>query len=258
MEGQRMSSDRPALVLVNGLAEQKQTWFANVRFWREHFEVHQPDLNFAADQCGGPLRSLFISQRVEKVRECIGRNIGRPAHVVASSMGGKVAIELAVGHPEMVSRLVLLAPSGLTRQERLPILAGRRLADSDALVRSVFYDPERAPEHLFRHYRLRLTNRTWRRNLLQIVRATGGHRVRDLAGRVRQPTLVILGVDDRIVDPTESAQTARRLPRGRIKLLGKCGHAPQIERADEVNRLVLRFLLSARPVRAKNPIGSLN
>jgi pimeloyl-ACP methyl ester carboxylesterase len=252
MEGQWMSSERPFMVLVNGLAEQEQTWFANVPCWRQHFEVLQPNLNVRADQCDGALRQdpCSIAQRVEMLREYIGWKIGRPAHLAANSMGGKVAVKLAVRHPEMVNRLVLLAPSGLTRRERLPILAGAHVTDPDALVRSVFHDPARAPEHLFQHYRLRLKDRAWRRNLLETIRATSGHGVRGLVGRVRQETLVILGSDDRVVDPLETAGVARRLPRGRIRLLGKCGHAPQIERADVVNRLVVQFLVAQanRPI----------
>jgi pimeloyl-ACP methyl ester carboxylesterase len=241
------ASERPALVLVNGLAEQEQTWFANLRCWQEYFLVHQPVLTGASD--GGvasvSLNMFSIDQRVERLHDYITRNVGQRVHMAANSMGGKVAIEFAVRHPGMVGRLVLLAPSGLTRRERLPIVAGRRLVDSDALVRSVFHDPRLAPEHLFKHYRLRLGDRAWRLNLLKIVRATAGHRVRELVGLVRQPTLVILGAKDRIVDPVESARVARGLPGGQIKLLGRCGHAPQIERADQVNRLVVRFLCCA-------------
>jgi len=253
-------SERPAMVLVNGLAEQEQTWFANVRCWREHFEVHLPELTAATGACGtsrGP-RPFSIDHLVAGLREYIDRNVGRRVHLVANSMGGKVAIEFAVRSLEMVNRMVLLAPSGLTRQERLPILAGMRVADSDALVKSVFHAPEQAPEHLFQHYRQRLHDRTYRRNLLEVVRHTAEHRVREILCLVRQPTLVILGASDRIVDPIESAKVAHRLPRGRIKILRNCGHAPQIERADTVNRLVGGFLLSPHAVRANRPVGSLN
>jgi 2-hydroxy-6-oxonona-2,4-dienedioate hydrolase len=260
MSAKYMQGERPAMVLVNGLAEQEQTWFANVRCWQEHFEVHQPDLTVAANEYSGsgPQSKFSIDQLVESLRRYIDRSVGRRVHLVANSMGGKVAIEFAVRYPEMIHRLVLLAPSGLTRHERLPILSGTRPADSDVLVRSVFHNPEQAPEHLFEHYRKRLKDRIWRRKLLQIVRATGDHHVRDIVGLVRQPTLVILGADDRIVDPIETAQIAQRLPRGRIKLLLTCGHAPQVERAGQVNRLVVRFLLSTRPVGVNRPIGTLN
>jgi abhydrolase domain-containing protein 6 len=264
LEGQRMSAgckaiERPPLVLVNGLAEQEQTWFANDQYWQEWFLVHRPVLDVPDQYHGTAKQRLFsIEQRIERLREYIGRNIGRRVHVVANSMGGALAIELAVRHPDAVNRLVLLAPSGLARQERLPILAGTRLADSDVLVRSVFYDPERVPEHLFQHYRLRLEDRAWRRKLVQMVRATAGQGVCHLVGRVHQPTLVILGTDDRIVDPIETAMVARGLRRGRVKVLQSCGHAPQIEHADEVNRLVVRFLLAARPNGANSAHGSLN
>ena len=79
---------------------------------------------------------------------------------------------------------------------------------------------------------------------MRIIRGTMGHSVRDLMPLVQQPTLVIVGREDRIVDCNESIEAARNLPDGRIVILNHCGHAPQIEKAAAVNRLVAKFIRS--------------
>jgi len=66
--------------------------------------------------------------------------------------------------------------------------------------------------------------------------------VRDRLTEVTQPTLLVVGSEDRIVDPRQAIEAARFLPRGRLVVLEGCGHAPQIEQADVVNRLVVEFL----------------
>jgi pimeloyl-ACP methyl ester carboxylesterase len=64
---------------------------------------------------------------------------------------------------------------------------------------------------------------------------------------VTQPTLLVCGQQDRIVDPEHAARVGRLLPRGRVRTLPNCGHAPQIEKARLVNRLVVEFLTAPEP-----------
>ena len=97
--------------------------------------------------------------------------------------------------------------------------------------------------------------RIWRTGLLRTVRGTMDHRVRDLLPQVRQPTLLVVGREDRIVDPRQAIAAARRLPRGQLVVLPRCGHAPQIEIAPAVNRLVVEFL--TQPLTPANPAPAL-
>src|SRR5262249_33808784 len=85
----------------------------------------------------------------------------------------------------------------------------------------------------------------WKTGLLRTIRGTNAHRVRDLLPRVPRPTLLVVGREDRIVDPRQVIEAAGLLPQGRLTVLHGCGHAPQIEQADAVNRLVIDFLSEA-------------
>jgi pimeloyl-ACP methyl ester carboxylesterase len=162
-------------------------------------------------------------------------------------MGGKVAVEFAVRHPRWVDRLVLLCPAGLADEERLPLVEGVRHNDPQAVVASVFCDPRHAAPSLVETYRRRFADKRWRGGLLRTIRGTMGHSVRERLAELTQPTLLIVGREDRIVDPRQALAAGRRLQHGRLVEVPDCGHAPQIERADEINALVLEFLTRATP-----------
>jgi pimeloyl-ACP methyl ester carboxylesterase len=165
-----------------------------------------------------------------------------PYHLVANSLGGKVAVEFAARYPDQVSRLVLLCPSGLSDDERLPVVDGVCRNDARAMVDSVFFDARQADPRLLDYYRDLFADRRWRCGLLRTLQGTKDYRVRDLLPSIPQPTLLVVGQEDRIVDPRQAIAAAQLLPRGRLEVLPRCGHAPQVEMTDVVNRLVVDFL----------------
>jgi pimeloyl-ACP methyl ester carboxylesterase len=241
------------LILLNGLAEQAETWFHNHRFWRRCFDVHMPNLlvydgvalhrRIANDQ------PITIDYLVEQLHNYLDSFVQTPPyHLVASSLGGKIAVEYAVRYPEEVSRMVLICPSGLGDEENLPIVEGVRRNDMQSLVDSVFYDRRYVEPDVVKYYKKQFINRRWRLGLLRTIRGTMDHCVRELMPQVSQPTLLISGREDRIVSAAHAEAAARELPQGKFVLFPQCGHAPHMERARVVNRLVVRFLTHAKPL----------
>src|SRR5262249_44265078 len=129
-----------------------------------------------------------------------------PYHLVASSLGGKIAVEYAVRYPDRVARVVLLCPSGLGDEEQLPIVEGVRRNDLRALIDSVFYTPRRADPALLVYYRRQFANRRWRVGLLRTIRGTMEHTVRSRLRSLTQPTLLVSGREDRIVCPRQARE----------------------------------------------------
>src|SRR5262249_20155159 len=124
---------------------------------------------------------------------------------------------------------------------------GVRRNDLRSLVASVFQDPSHTDPNLLAYYEKQFANRRWRSGLLRTIRGTMDHRVRVRLAQVTQPTLLVVGSEDRLVDPHQAVAAAGRLPRGRLVVLPGCGHAPQIERSDLINRLVVDFLREPLP-----------
>jgi pimeloyl-ACP methyl ester carboxylesterase len=245
-------SRRVPLVLINGLAEQAESWYCNLEAWRNHFDVHTPRLLAYEGaalhrriESGKPVDIDYLVQQLHEYLDGFAQS--PPYHLVANSLGGKVAVEYAVRYPSQVAKLVLLCPSGLSEEERLPVVEGVRRNDLRSLVDSVFQDPRHADPNLLAYYEKQFAKRRWRSGLLRTIRGTMDHRVRDRLAQITQPTLLVVGSEDRIVDPRQAIDAAGLLPHGRLVVLQGCGHAPQIERFNIVNQLVIGFLRETSP-----------
>jgi pimeloyl-ACP methyl ester carboxylesterase len=253
---------RPTVILINGLAEQAESWFRNHHYWYRHFEVYLPNLlvydgpalHRRIDE-GLPITVDYLVDQLELFLDSFVQS--PPYHLVAASLGGKIAVEYAVRCPEKIGRLVLLCPSGMGDEERLPIVEGVRRNDLKALVDSVFYNPRVLDSRVLSYYQRQFTNRRWRLGLLRTIRGTMDHCVRDHLGLIGQPTLLISGHEDRIVRPAGVAEAARLMPQGHYLDIPYCGHAPHLEKASLVNKLVTGFLSDPRPSPRPDPGGLL-
>jgi pimeloyl-ACP methyl ester carboxylesterase len=240
---------------MNGLAEQAETWFRNVSAWQPYFEIHQPNIVAYDGDClhrrinaGEPIDIPYI---VEQLHLYLDSFVQKPPYYLAgSSTGGKVVVEYALRYPDEVSRLVLIGSSGLAAEEHMPLVAGVTRSDARSIVESVFYDLSQVDPNVVSYYQQRFPNKRWRLGVLKTVRGTMDHRVRDRLPEVIQPTLLVCGENDRIVDPQQAISAADLLPKGRLLVIPRCGHAPHMEQAALVNRAVIDFL-SEEPEPAK-------
>ena len=82
---------RPALVLLNGLAEQAESWFRNQTFWRRHFEVYLPNMLVydgpglhARIEAGLPITVEYL---VDQLHQYLKNYVQTPYHLVAAEPG---------------------------------------------------------------------------------------------------------------------------------------------------------------------------
>ena len=243
---------RPPLVLINGLAEQHESWFRNRRFWGRHFDLYAPNILVydgpALHRRIDAREPISVEYLVGELSTFLERFVQNPPyHLVSSSLGGKVAVEFAHRHPELVNRMVLICPSGMGDQEQLPIMEGVVRNDMYSVVKSVFHKTRHVDRDLVKYYKLALNSRKWKTGLLRTVRGTLEFTVREKLKELKVPTLLVTGEKDRICDPKTAEEAARELPHGHFLAIPNCGHAPQIERHWLINRLVAHFLKSSRP-----------
>jgi len=237
----------PPLILINGLAEQGESWYPNREVWQRDFEVHAPGL-LVYD---GPVIQQRLAERQPITVDFLTNRLAGyldnyvqtpPYHLVASSLGGQIAVEYASRHPHNIDRLVLLCPSGMGSEERLPVMEGARHKDYRGLVESTFYDPARASAAIVDYYARKFKSRAWRRALFETVRHTKSHSVRAKLSSIDRPVLVICGREDRIVDTHVVQAAVERLPNYKLVMISQCGHAPQLEQPHIINGLIARFL----------------
>jgi pimeloyl-ACP methyl ester carboxylesterase len=182
--------------------------------------------------------------------------IGR-AVVGGNSLGGHVALELALAHPERVSGLVLTGSSGLFERGFTRGVPHRPTA---AYIREkmeeIFYDPALVTDAWVESVHHTVTTRFSALRVLKVARAARARSVEPLLPTLQAPTLLVWGRDDRITPAAVAERFHALIPRSHLVYLPRCGHAPMLEQPDAFNRALRQWLDATRPPRREaTPAG---
>lgn len=170
------------------------------------------------------------------------------AVLIGHSFGGMVACEVAASNPRRASRLVLIDALGLWRDDS-PIPNWMLMPHSD-LAGHVFRNPDgEAARRMFEVPEDPEARVMARVGLQWAMGATGkflwpipDKGLKKRIHRIRVPTLVVWGREDRIVPPVYAEEFARQIAGARVAMVEQAGHAPHLERPEPVARLVRGFL----------------
>jgi pimeloyl-ACP methyl ester carboxylesterase len=244
---------RPAVVLLHGWSAFKEIWWSTMLALAPHVRAFAPDMPGHGDTpLQGSVRMAQIAARVE--RFCAARGLGE-IMLVGHSMGGNVALELALARPGLVRRLVLAdpaaEPAGMPPYARSYLDASRgwaALRASMALARPLSLVGGRVPHAHGGGIVLPALRRVsyWARHDADALRALldglFANPIGPRLAEVRQPTLVISGEFDPLVPPALSKQVAESIPGARYVVIRNAAHTPMDERPREFASAVLEFL----------------
>lgn len=210
---------------------------------------------------GGVCRPIALSLPIleedmpEASIEEVGRYVVRfldvldiPRAVVGgNSLGGHVALEVALSHRERVSGLVLTGSSGLFERT---FTRGVPHRPSEAYVRQkmeeIFFDPRLVTPEWVESVRRTVTTPASALRVLRFARAAKRHNIESRLPGIDAPALLVWGRDDRITPPEVAERFQALLPHSRLTFLSRCGHAPMLERPDAFNEAVAGWLLETR------------
>jgi pimeloyl-ACP methyl ester carboxylesterase len=176
------------------------------------------------------------------------------AHVYGASMGGLIAQEMALSHPERVRSLVLActgAPSNATAPSKRPASWQFRIPTRllTGVVRRTMYSPDVPKTLVDEDLRILVSTKTSAAALTEQARAIAAYRSLDRVGGITAPTLVLHGTRDTVVDYERGVELARSIPGARLHTLPNAGHNYSTEEPEAANNAVLGFLADL-PVRS--------
>jgi len=237
------------VVLLHGLGSSSRDWDFQRAALQARYRVVAIDLPGHGDR-PRPRRPLSVHGMAEEVTRVLEDDAQPAAHVVGVSLGACVALALALHAPERVRSLTLIsgfarlrpagAAGGLRMLLRLALLtaAPMRLV-AHQVARATFPRPE---QQELRRLAAASLQRTCRRSYVAAIGALLAFDVRGHLGRVRCPTLVVAGGDDRTVPASAARALAAGIPGARLVMVPGGGHAPHCDSPATVNAALLEFL----------------
>jgi 3-oxoadipate enol-lactonase len=244
---------RPWLVLIQGLGLDRSGWQPVLRKLRRHFRLVLVD-NRGSGRSDVSAASFGVADMAADVVAVLDDAGIRRAHVMGVSLGGMVAQELAIDHPERVDALVLVSTTpGWPFAYPMPAVSVQLIAAAGGMTReaALRHHVENAlsARSIQRHPGLaeRLVALRWSRPEAPgawAAQAAAGARY---AGRLRQtriraPTLVVQGADDTVVDPRNGRLLAGRIPDAQLVILPELGHLLFWEEPDAFAGAITSFL----------------
>lgn len=242
---------KPALVLVHGWGMNARAFDTLAALLADDFDVRVPNLP------GHGGREPLAENTLQNWADDLARQLPDGAVVVGWSLGGQVAMRVALEYPEKVARLVLLATTPrFVAAADWPHAMGRE--DLEAFGAALQAEPRAT---LLRFISLQTRGMEGQKAMLQQLRQTLlaaplSHPValeagltmlrdgdlRDAVEGIVQPALVVHGALDTLSAPGAGAWLAAALPDARHLELSRAGHAPQISHVAEVAAAIREFM----------------
>jgi 3-oxoadipate enol-lactonase len=248
----RSGAGFPVVFLHAGVADSRM-WEPQAAGLGEHFDVITPDMRGYGESELPPVRWSPIAD-VLGLMDALG--LRQMPHLVGCSIGGGVAIDFALEHPERVSKLVLVGAgvSGQPYDDQYDYLFAEATAAeetkdlaalNEAEMKLWLVGPGRTVGHIDQRLRdlfLEMNGRALRSDFKNAPSEKLDPPAFGRLGDIEAPTLVVVGDHD-LPDVQETADLLELRIRGARKaIIHDAAHLPNLEHPEKFNRLVLDFL----------------
>jgi pimeloyl-ACP methyl ester carboxylesterase len=252
-----LHSDLPPILLLHGTSASLHTWDGWVNILKNQHRIIRFDMP-AFGLTGPDLSNNYSIQNYAQTVINVLDKLGIEQAIFAgNSLGGYVAWATAVLHPDHVTKLILVDPSGYPlgstsvpiafQLAKMPVL--NRLLEEfmpRALVRSsiesVFGNPALVTDELVDRYFELNTRMGNRQALIERFRQTQPGQLAERLAEITVPTLIIWGAKDGLIPVSAAKQFQNDIKHSELIIFEELGHVPHEEAPDITANAVQKFL----------------
>lgn len=251
-----------AVLFIHGQGGAIDYWYKNVFPIAEHHQVYALDW-VGSGKTDKPSQTYDLDDLTRFIIRFMDV-VGLPhATLIAGSVGGILALKIALQSPARVDKLVLIGVGGLGKEVAFParltslpgvgeVLNHPSTAAAKFMMQQCVYNPE---PYLNDSEFMAMVLRNMASDILQFqtrtfrtmgnifgIRPEVWQEIRSRLPEVTASTLILWGQQDRAF-PVSHAEIAKNgIANSQSKIFDQCGHLPYLEHSDEFNNTVLEFL----------------
>ncbi len=233
--------DGEVVVMLHGFGGDKDNWPLYARYFTRRHRVIAPDLPGFGNNTRDPELNYGGVTQTERLHAFINELGLDNIHLAGNSMGGYIALNYALAHPQGVKTLTLIDNAGVDSINKSELelaidegknpLVATSLEDFDRLMDFIMHKRIPSPRFMMkafyavqkRHFEF-LDGIFW-----QIIDEALNEPLTERLGELSMPTLVIWGRHDRLIDVSCTDVMAAKIPDNKVVILEDAGHVPMIE-----------------------------
>jgi pimeloyl-ACP methyl ester carboxylesterase len=251
------------LVFVHGLSGSWPNWLEQLPAFAATHRVITLDLpGFGHSPM--PRQEISISGYARMLEQLLAHLGVDAAAVVGNSMGGFIAAELAIAHPQRVERLVLISAAGISTHNHrgsVTVLPAMRTLERSLMAAAAWTATKSDTVARRRHLRdaalgvvVRHPSKLDPALAAEQIRGAGKpgfiegfeavlhYEIRERLREIACPTLIVWGDSDRLISVRDADVFAELIPNSRKVVFGDTGHMSMLERPEAFNALLEEFL----------------
>ena len=252
------------LIFIHGLGSYLPAWNKNIPELSQHYHCIAIDLPGYGKSSKGNYE-FSMTYYAQVIKEFAEKKGIENLVLVGHSMGGQIALTAALQYPELVDKLVLIAPAGFETFNKgqrnwlgnvmTPDMV--RLAPVEQIRTNLAYNFYNMPDDAEFMFTDRVAMRSaegfdgYVYAVSQSVKGMVDQPIYEFLPQITQPTLALFGANDNLIpnrylNPSKTEKVAQdgisKMPNGSLIMLEKTGHFVQFESAEKVNGHIQEFL----------------
>ncbi len=233
------NTDGPNLMLLHGLFGALSNFEGIINHFKPTYNVVVPILPIY----DLPIFKVSLSGLVEHVIDFVRFKELDNINLLGNSLGGHIALLYVLADADRINTLTLTGSSGLFESGMGNTFPKR--GDYEYMrkkTEETFYNPAVATKELVDEVYEIVNDRSKAIRIIATAKSAIRHNLGDKLHQISAPTLLIWGKNDNVTPPFVAEKFKELIPNASLFLLDECGHAPMMEKPDEFNQILEKFL----------------